>query len=133
MPPPVNPDCQRTAHHSIFLQEIRYISLRSPVRHIHEYAFRRKALVRFGDAVPDPRRGASGNQHDYKQQREQVLQFSLTDSFFKFAQALPAVCACRSRYSFKMTAAATASTVILACAFFGFLPPVSFSSRMNLP
>ncbi len=67
MLPRINHDGQRAAYHSILLQEIRHIPLRSSMRHINEDASRGKALVRFRDAVPDPRRGAPGNQHNYQQ------------------------------------------------------------------
>ncbi len=64
MPPRVDLKRQSAAHHAVCFQQSRNMPARSPMRHIDVDTFRRKALVRLRDAVPHPRRGAPGNQHD---------------------------------------------------------------------
>jgi len=67
MPPRVDLKRQSATNHAICFEQMRYVPAGSSARHIDEDAFRRKALVWFRDAIPDPCRGASGNQHDQKQ------------------------------------------------------------------
>ena len=67
MPPQINLKRQRATHHAVCFQQGCHMPAGSSARHIDEDALRRKTLVRFRDAVPDPRRGAPGKQHDQKQ------------------------------------------------------------------
>src|SRR6202030_1499693 len=100
------------AHHAICFQQIRHVPLRSSVRHVDEDASCREVLVRFRDAIPHPRRGTPGDQHDEQQYCEHKLQFSLTKSISYVPSGFSEASACRCKYSVKITAAATASTVI---------------------
>jgi len=126
MPPRINFKSQLAAHHPIFLQDVCYIPADTPRGTSTKTPSFEKPW--YGCVMPYhihtavPRQSRRNN----KQYRQQILQFSLTDSLSWFAQAFPAVCSCRSRYSFKITAAATASTPILAGTFFGLLLPVNF-------
>src|SRR6266849_2024555 len=108
----INLKRQRAAHHSIFFQEIRRIAARSAVWNVDKDAFRRETLIRMREAIPHPGRSAPGNQDQQKKQCNQNLQVILAKSTFHVCQAFSAARSCFSRYSFRITAAATASTVI---------------------
>src|SRR2546427_13136309 len=103
------------------------------MRHIHEDAAGREILVRLRHSVPHPRRPTPGRQHAQKNNNRQNLQTAPTNSRKLESQVFSAGCSCRSRYSFKITAAATESTVTFDGAFFLFFAPADFSSRMTLP